>query len=347
MSPGKRTLHIIIGCDTDPDRQDFVDGASVERLSWRGMSEGIPILKGMVDDLIDSDGRAPVFTWLLRVDEQIRMLHGEYGWILQNFRRLLLDLESTGDELGWHPHFYRLDEKKKNWFQEINDVEWQTGMLHQAYDAYMKIFPDRARSVRMGWDYHNNATMRKLDELGVKIDFSAVPGLSTKATSSRKIHNVYDWYISPREPFFPSKTDYRRGVVEGEESLSILELPNFTSKSFIWGIISGLQFMRKMNDITQLLKAIKHATYWINLTGRPGLFSPIASQLRRDLRNAKQPDLFFATYFHADELLDNKSSLYDRSSLRTNLETIIKICEDENYAVKFLRAGQIPSIIQN
>ncbi len=346
MVKGNRTLYIIIGCDTDPDRRDFVKYAAGERLSWRGMSEGIPLLKGLVEDLKDSDGHAPIFTWLLRVDEQIRTVHGGYGWVLENFRRLLLDLESTGDELGWHPHFYRSDRKKENWYQETEDVGWQTRMLQQAHDAYTNIFPGRAQRVRMGWNYHNNATMKKLDELGIKIDFSAVPGLSTKATSSRKIQNVYDWYISPREPFFPSRTDYRRGALGGEESLSILELPNFTSKSLIWGIIGGLQFTRKMHDMSLMLKAIRRPTYWINLTGKPGLFSPIASQLRRDLRNANQPDLFFATYFHADELLDNKSSLYDRNSLRTNLETIIKICEDEDYAVKFSSAREIPGIVQ-
>ena len=347
MSREKRTLHIIIGCDTDPDRRGFVDSAADEALSWRGMSEGIPLLKEMVEDLKDSDGHAPIFSWLLRVDEQIRILHGEYGWVLENFRRLLLDLESTGDELGWHPHFYRLDEEKKNWYQETDDVDWQTRMLQQAYDAYMNIFPGRAQSVRMGWDFHNNATMRKLDELGARVDFSAVPGLSTKASSSRKrSHNFYDWYVSPREPFYPSKADYRRGATGSEESLSILELPNFTSTSFVWGIVSGLQFMRKMNDISQILRAIRCPTYWINLTGKPKLFSPIASQLKKSLKRAKQPELPFVTYFHPDELLDNKSRLYDRQSLRTNLETIIKICGDENYAVRFSRAREIPSVVQ-
>lgn len=346
MNRGKKTLHIVIGCDTDPDRRSLVNSTADDGLSWRGMSEGIPLLKKLVEDLKDSEGHAPIFTWLLRVDEQIRILHGAYRWVLENFRRLLLDFESTGDELGWHPHFYRLSAEKKNWYQETDDVDWQTRMLQQAHDAYMAIFPGRAQSVRVGWDYHNNATMRKLDELGVRIDFSAVPGLSTKTSSSKKRnHNLYDWYISPREPFYPSKADYRRGAIGDEGSLSILELPNFTSTSFVWGMISGLQFTRKMNDISHIFRAIRRPTYWINLTGKPELFSPIASQLKKSLKKARQPELLFVTYFHADELLDNKTTLYDRQSLRTNLETIFRLCGDEDYAVRFSRAREIPGLI--
>jgi hypothetical protein len=104
--------------------------------------------------------------------------------------------------------------------------------------------------------------------------------------------------------------------------------------------------MRKMHDMSQILKAIRRPTYWINLTGRPGWFSPIASQLRRDLRNANQPELFFATYFHADELLDNKSYLYNRQSLRINLETIIEICKNTNYSVKFTKAREMPELFR-
>jgi hypothetical protein len=50
-------------------------------------------------------------------------------------------------------------------------------MLEKAFAAYQEALPGRARTVRMGWSYHNNRTFAALDKLGVEVDTSGIPGL--------------------------------------------------------------------------------------------------------------------------------------------------------------------------
>jgi hypothetical protein len=225
--PGKK-LFIVIGCDTDPDRQDFIENISGDKLSWRGMTEGIPETKSAVSDITDSNGKSPVFTWLMRADEQIKIIYGDYNSVLEENKIFIRELESSGDEIGWHPHFYRYNQKQKLWYQELNDIDWQCEVLESAYNLFHKSIPGRPVSVRTGWIYHNNSTLKKLDQLGIKIDFSAAPGLKTNPPKNKSFpYNIYDWFITGREPYYPSVNDYRRAARKGESSLTILEAPNF------------------------------------------------------------------------------------------------------------------------
>lgn len=346
MTSSPRKLYIVIGCDTDPDRAGFVDGASSGTLSWRGMLEGIPRLRESVDSVVDSVGQAPVFTWLLRVDEQVRRTLGEYGSVLRTHRPFLESLESSGDELGWHPHFWRFDEKKGVWFQEAVDIPWQIDMLRAAHRDYMSVFPGRAKSVRMGWDYHNDRTLQTLDDLGVVVDFSAIPGLRTwREGTAPKGENLFDWYATPRRPYTPSRSDYRRPASGGETAGRLLEAPNFVSSSMAWGVVSGLQFARKTGDPRQLWQAIRRPTYWISITGRPRLFAPLCGELRSSLRRGDARPIFFITYFHPDELLPNRSSLYSLESVRDNLQSLLLVCREANVKTKFIAASKIPGVM--
>jgi hypothetical protein len=218
-------------------------------------------------------------------------------------------------------------------------------MLLQAHRAFVAVLPGRPKSVRMGWDYHNNLTFRTLQQLGVAVDFSALPGLRTDwRASNRTQENLFDWFETPRLPYFPSTSDYRRPPRSGDDSCTLLEVPTFTSTSWIWGMICGLQLARKTGSLTPLLQAVRRPTYFINLTGEPRYYSPLLAQLKRDLSSSKEECGFFVTYFHPDELLDNKSSLYDLNSVRTNLNSILQLCRSRNTEVVFVPAREIPRL---
>ena len=340
-----RTLYVVIGCDTDPDRPGFLAGTKSDGLSWRGMTEGIPCLKKLVRGLTDHQGKEPVFTWLLRVDEQVNRILGAYNWVLVEHKDFLLDLESRGDELGWHPHFWAWDEHSRTWYQEISNIDWQIDMLKAAHRAYMEILPGRARSVRMGWDYHNNDTFRVLGELGVRVDFSAVPGLRTLTSRSPACReNLFDWYPTPLVPYYPSQKDYRRPPREEEEACAVLEAPAFVSQTLLWGMVSGLHMARKMKDLRQLWQSLRRPTFWINLTGRPSLFAPLVSRLRKTLRRKDREKALLVTYFHADELLEHRSTMYGLPSVRTNLESILRVSDEAGVTVEFIRAERIAEV---
>ncbi|MFN2635852.1 MAG: hypothetical protein ABR585_02340 [Gemmatimonadaceae bacterium] len=342
-----RTVYIVIGCDTDPDRASLLPDVPSDRLSWKGMTNGIPLLKNSLRTIRDARGGEPVFTWLLRADEQIRDMLGDYAAVAREHGGFLRELERSGDELGWHPHFWRREKGSGRWFQEVQDRQWQIEMLHEAHKDLAACLPGGVKSVRMGWDYHNNQTFQTLEELGVVVDFSAVPGLRTfVGAPPTRGENCFDWHSSPRIPFKPSRADYRRPPKPGAAASRLLEIPTFVSVSRVWSFISGVQLARKTRILRLLWDSIRRPTYWINITARRELFAPLVSQMRRALLAADtQEPLVFATYFHPDELLPNRSRLYDLASVRTNLEALLGTCDNAGARVEFVQARKIPALL--
>lgn len=323
---------IVIGCDTDPDRAAFVSQLPTGKLSWRGMLEGIPALKQRVRGLVDDAGRAPVFTWHLRADEQIRTMHGSYAWVVEAHGEFLESLRSSGDELGWHPHFWRHDPSLGRWYQEILDEEWQLQMLREAHAA-LGAAGFKPRSVRMGWDYHSAETLLELSRLGVRTDLSALPGMRTlHGVPPRRSENLYDWFEAPERPYHPSSQNHQRRARGREATLSILELPIFVAHNRLWGLAAGAQLARKTRRSGPLMDALRRPSYFINITARPQLFQPMVRALRHALRHQGHDEPLatgertapvFATYFHPDELLTDRRTSYGGRHLAANLRALL------------------------
>jgi hypothetical protein len=197
----------------------------------------------------------------------------------------------------------------------------------------------------MGWSYHNNSTLGRLDRLGIKVDLSALPGYRTYGQSPRlRSENQFDWYTSPRRPYRPSRADYRRPARDGEAAMGILEVPSFMANSRLWSLIGGAQLVRKTGQLGRLTDAIRHPVYCINVTAKPQYFAPLVTQLRKELQSGEGP-LVFESHFHPDELVPNRSSLYDLASVRANLEAIVQACEDARVPVEFVPAGRVPAVV--
>ena len=333
-------IYVVIGCDTDPDRDYFVKDIPTDNLSWRGMLEGIPRAKDRLQHLVDSDGNPPVFTWLLRADYQIKQIHGGYNYILSSYKEFLLDVEKSGDELGWHPHFWYYDEKRKVWYQNSKDVDWQVEILREAYDAYRDVLPKGPRTVRMGWGYHNNHTFDTLDKLGIEVDISGLPGLRIDPPGKREpLSNYFDWSITPHKLYHPSTVDYRREPRTGENSYSLLEAPNLVARSPFWGMLSGLVLARKMKDIRQIRYALATPAYMSTITVKPALFKPMLAQIRKNLMNDNRA--FYITPLHPDELIDNMHPVYSLENMEVNMRSILELADIANACVRYIRACDI------
>ncbi|MDZ4723267.1 MAG: hypothetical protein SGI97_05125 [candidate division Zixibacteria bacterium] len=341
--PQKKIVYIVIGCDTDPDRSKFIPGVRDDELSWTGMLHGIPRTKEQLKELIDAVGKKPVFTWCLRVDDQIKRYLGAYSSVLSAHKDFLLELERSGDELGWHPHFWRQDTKSQQWYQEWSDKKWQTDMLRVAHSEYQQVLPGRAKSAKMGWGYHNNETFATLEKLGVKLEFSALSGMAVRPPSVQgRGVNYFDWFSSPNRPYYPSRDDYRREAHTVTESVPLLEAPNFTAESFRWGMVAGLALALKMYRPGQIINSLRRPAYWITITGRPNLFQPLLDQLRRTLRNSDQ--VFFVTYFHPDEVIENKSSLYSLDYMKNNIRGLLKVVKSCGAEARYIQAREIAEL---
>jgi hypothetical protein len=339
-----KELYICIACDTDPDRIAFNRNALPDTLHWRGLLEGIPRGKEHLAAIRDSSGKSPIVTWCLRVDHQIREYTGTYDYVLREFGEQVKTLESDGDEIGWHPHFWRRDQTTGQWYQEIADIGWQVEMLKSAHQAYSSIHPSGTNSVRMGWIYHNNRTMQTIDKLGVRVELSASPGLCLlPGNEAVKGQNFFDWSISPDMPYHPSRNDYRRPAQSGEESLRIWEMPCLMSRSLTWSIIAGGFLSYKMRTLRPLIQSIKRPSHFINISGKPTIFKPLLASLADRLKS--QNRIIFTTYFHADEWLPVKHPFYSLESTAENLRAIMSLCERLKVRVQYIRARDCLSLV--
>lgn len=333
---------IVIGCDTDPDREGFVGALPNDRLVWNGMLQGIPALKQEVADLHDDSGAPPRFTWLVRADEQVRDLHGGYAWCLETHRAFFDGLVASGDALGWHPHFWRLDRSTGRWYQEVEDEAWQRRMLEEAHAALVAAGL-RPASVRMGWTYHNAGTFNTLDSLGVKLEFSPFPGLrSHRGRPKSRDENQFDWFATPTQSFFASRRDPRVPARAGEPACTMLTLPCWVAQHPVWGMVAGVQMARKSKLPGLMWDAMRRPSYVINLTAGPRLFKPLLWQLRKSLKSVGGDHAApaFATYFHPDELIPNRSSMYARQHVRENLLALLDCIRTAGARPRFVTADQ-------
>ena len=179
---------------------------SKEGISFDEMDAGFPLILPVLDRYFEVKT-----TWFVRLDGQMETLYGEADYILRHHKDQLEMLRRAGHEIGWHPHCFSFvhGEWKQN--TEISSVVKEliryTG-LAQSYGM---------RSVRLGWAFHHNETMRLLAERGFVADSSAIPRPRYAWDLTEK-----DWAVTPESAYFPSVLDYRR---PGQPALKILELP--------------------------------------------------------------------------------------------------------------------------
>lgn len=168
------------------------------------------------------------------------------------------------------------------------------------------------KATRTGWDFCSNTLMRALNDLGILLDFSALPGNVAWFNVGPDRLKV-DWSRCPLEPYHPAGGDYQR---KGE--LGILEVPitQFRQsviggvKRFLWRTSHGCPQLTGLRNKTQKL-----TDFWAAL---PDSATPIMAfyfhpedvdrgqglaNLTRNLQLLRSmPDVEFAT---ASSILDD------------------------------------------
>ena len=327
---------IIICCDTEPDQPEY-GGMSYDthigKHTWRGIEEGIPKAKEIGNSIEDVEGRNAKITWFIRSDEQMNELYGDPAWMVKNFMDLWRGLKHDEDEIGWHPHLWRWNERIKSWYPELENASWIENCLEQGYNRFPKQF--KLISCRMCWNFHNNVTMNKMNELELTVDISALPGQKSIRPGYESAYSTYyDWEITREDPYFPSQSDYRREANVNEHSLNILEIPvtNFQIP-LPWQIKRVLKKMLRPNEGTPI--GTKSA---MKTVGHHHFFKLGA---RKKFLESKENNCttFLVSYFHADELLVEKrfSSL---SNFKHNLKFLAEASKKYGVPFRFLTAKE-------
>ena len=344
----KKMLMVAICCDVDPDVLGYNIPATKfhvykEKLGWKGL-DNIPKIKEICNSVKDRESEGAKITWFIRSDEQMKIIFDDYVYPLKKFRNLWKELEHQGDEVGWHPHLWRWGKQNKCWYQEVSDNKWINHCLENGHKKLLK-FAKNLTSVRMGWSFHNNLTMKKINDLGLTVDLSASPGLKHEGSpDERGSHflNEYDWTTTPQKPYFPSEKDYRRPPKNKEQSLKILEIPITTaSKSKSRILIEEIIKLAPINIRKKILKgadiqfkSIQHR-YTANIT--ESSFKYIAKQKFKEAKRNQKAHTNLVAIFHPIELFKQKGF----QNLQNNLKAIEELSRIFNVPFLFLTATEM------
>jgi hypothetical protein len=217
-SAGKSILCIAFVCDVDPlIGHSKITDANKEEI-WVETIGTVTRLKEQLDRYSDSSLDPIKITWFLRSDWEMFHTCGDWCYPAREFHSDWRTFERSGDEIGWHPHLSRLNRETGAWYQEIGDNSWISCCLKRGYEEISHLF--RIRSCRTGWSFHSNHTMRQISQLQISFDVSAIPG----QYHNKGNMNLYNWIGSPKHPYNPSSSDYRREAGRSDR-LGILEIP--------------------------------------------------------------------------------------------------------------------------
>jgi len=166
-------LRIVICCDVDHDILGYGIVAArfdvfKEELGWKSI-ENILEMNEICNLVKDSESNNAKITWFLRADDQMKVVFDDYAYPLRNFWNLWRKLKDQGNEIGWHPHLWRWSDQNGCWHQEISDKQWIGCCLENGHREFVKLFKDLT-SARTGWAFHDNFTMKKVNDLGLIAD---------------------------------------------------------------------------------------------------------------------------------------------------------------------------------
>ena len=164
-----RPLTIALTFDLDPDVFDesVASSEARTRISWRGISQAIPLIREQLASLGARHGVAPCPSWFVRVDNQIETIWGRPGFLLEEYGALFETLEAAGEEIAWHPHLYR--QTGTGWVQETDPAALNDKM--EAALGDMRAFGYAPRTARIGEAYGSSAIMAAFDRLGIAYDY--------------------------------------------------------------------------------------------------------------------------------------------------------------------------------
>jgi len=320
-----KMAYLSVACDTDPDinpsYRKFQSTENPEHI-WQGITVGIDNLRLRLEktSFLKKYKQLPV-TWLLRADRQIYELYGNASFCFQRYENIWKNENKRSSEIGWHPHLYRWNEQTNQWMPYLNQDD-DVGILEECLHSLRQCTD--ILSVRTGWIYHSNILMNFFNKQKLLVDASAIPGCTQSGIW------FYDWRGTERNPYHPSKHDYRVKGKSPDQTLNILEMPVLVRRlSLPLHIIR--HYIRKLMAIrsTQANLTDWESSRWQGalLTRGCRIFNDAVKQTISE--NSDDNPVFLTTYFHTDELL--LPSFLER--FVQNLESLSILAEKLGYTL--------------
>lgn len=288
-------IPVLICIDVEPD-EFFVSRQKPE--PWRGYELTHAYIGEWRSALQQLTGDAVHVSWFIRMDPQVALAHGRASWAVEHYPTLFQEAIDAGDELGAHVHTYRWCEDSGDWLDDHGNDDWVDQCLDTAVEGYRSSFGTPCHSLRFGNYWSGTEAINRAEALGFRFDLTIEPGLPPNALDSRKpphSGDLPDYYRVPREPYAPSRSDFRRRARPGERDITLLPLSSAHLR-FGWGPRSLKQRIRRLRN-----NGLRHRRQDTPLSmwrdwNHPNEFSKM---LDRAIAQQRQPYLAFAIHSNA------------------------------------------------
>lgn len=295
-----------IACiDVEPDPR-AVD--RVRRAPWHGFEALQPVFGRFRAALAAATGGPAHFAWFFRMDPQVAEAYRSPTWAISTYRRFVDEALAQGDELGVHPHPYRWDASQRIWINDLANQPWVEHCVRVSTAAFEDALGSQCVSSRFGDRWMNGATVRLLEEVGVRFDLTLEPGMPatpSPAGEERSTGSLPDLTMVPAHPYRPSLGDFRRQDPHRADGLWMLPVttrrlsPLLRHARRTYCRLTGLELL---TDVASLSLAL-----------RPLLFRDV---LDGALAGGRRPLVFVLRS-------DSGSNALERGRLVTNLDYLL------------------------
>ncbi len=299
---------MVLSIDIDEDSYDKNIFKGADKVSWRGVEEGIPKILETLKDYQDANGRSIRYSWFVRCDRQLEGLYGDPGYLFKQYHALWNERKGEGDEIAWHFHPYDHDYSlMNNEAQLVKDLKMS--YLNDDFKRY------GINASRIGRAFCSNAIIAELCSLGIKVDSTALPGRKRKD----KVNSL-DWEISSQAPFFPSGSDYR---IPGKDQTDLLEIPMSMIET-------------KASYDKEPLKR------YMNLTFKNEV---INNSLRKHVRDE---DLLVSIMHPSEVIASQTHPLlsFDKGEIKRNIEVILSEAGKNGRKVNFITISDVLDLVK-
>lgn len=215
-------IPILICIDIEPDGRAIDPHLPVD---WFGFEKSFEYFNSLRPQFETATGAPVNFTWFLRMDPQVTHTYGSPDWVVSRYERLIKELNEAGDELGVHTHAWRWNTGLENWVSDFGDSQWVDHCVRSSFDAFHNSFNERCKSFRFGDHWIDDSTVGLLEELGVKFDLTVEPGAAQHLVTGEPFTGRFpDYSRIPRNPYRPSKVDFRKTNSKEERNLWIIPI---------------------------------------------------------------------------------------------------------------------------
>lgn len=224
MAETERKIPILIVTDCEPDLRETRPGAGVP---WIGFERYFEFLSGKREE-VSRRTRAPAhFSWFWRMDPQIAGTYGSADWAVRTYAGQIAEAKRCGDEIAAHVHVYRWDAALGRWIADFANDAWVESCVRGALAEYQRAFGEPCRIFSFGDGWHNQASVRLIEQLGIKIDLTLEPGCDAVSPSgvgelSTGVHP--DRRAMPTRPYRPSTSDFLKPDSDGRTQLWFLPM---------------------------------------------------------------------------------------------------------------------------